>query len=365
MKILLLGGTGAMGTHLKEILVDSGNDVYITSRKQHEGGEPLKYLQGNAHDIDFLSLVLQKDWDAIVDFMVYSTQEFKQRVDMLLNSTKQYIFISSSRVYANSDTPITENSSRLLDCTIDKSFLASDEYSLKKAREEDILTDHLKKNYTIIRPYITYSEQRLQLEDLEIQQWLPRALDGRSIVLSEDMADHFTTLTYGRDVAKGISALIGNERAIGETFHITCGESIRWRDVLSIYSDAIEESTGIRPKVRWIKESLKLNRKESKYQVLYDRLYDRIFDNSKILSLVPSLSFTSPKEGLKKCVMSFIKSGAAKHFSAGTEAVMDRITGERMSISSFDSHSQLFNYLMYRYLCVDRFKKIIQQKYGK
>lgn len=346
-----------MGTHLREILVDSGYDVFITSRKQREGGEHLNFIQGNAHDIDFLSHVLQKDWDAIVDFMIYPTKEFKQRVDMLLNSTKQYFFISSSRVYSDSDSPITEKSSRLLDCSIDKSFLATDEYSLKKAREEDVLICHSKDNFTIIRPYITYSEQRLQLEDLEIQQWLPRAIDGRSIVLSEDMADSYTTLTYGHDVAKGIAALIGEERALGEVFHITCGESIRWRDVLTIYLDTIEESIGIRPKVRWIKESLKVNYEKSKYQVLYDRLYDRIFDNSKILSIVPSLSFTSPKDGLKKCLMSFLKSGAAKRFSIGTEAVMDRITGERMSFSSFGSHYQLFKYLMYRYLCIDKLKR--------
>ena len=346
-----------MGAHLKEILVDSGNDVYITSRKQHEGGKHLKYLHGNAHDIEFLSLVLQKEWDAIVDFMVYSTQEFKQRVDMLLNSTKQYIFISSSRVYADSDLPITEKSSRLLDSSVDKSFLATDEYSLKKAREEDVLKKHLRSNYTIIRPYITYSEQRLQLEDLEIQQWLPRAIDGRSIVISEDIADRLTTLTYGRDVAKGIAALIGNEQAIGETFHITCGESIRWRDVLSIYLDTIQECTGVRPKVRWIKKSFKVKSEESKYQVLYDRLYDRIFDNSKIRAVVPSLSFTPPNKGLKKCLGSFLQSGAAKHFSVGTEAVMDRISGERMRFSSFNSYAQFFKYLMYRYLYVDKLKR--------
>lgn len=357
MKILLLGGTGAMGTHLKEILVDSGNDVYITSRKQHEGGVHLKYIQGNAHEIDFLSLVLQEDWDAIVDFMVYSTHEFKQRVDMLLNSAKQYIFISSSRVYANSDTPITENSVRLLDCSIDNTFLATDEYSLKKAREEDVLTNHIKNNYTIIRPYITYSEHRLQLEDLEIQQWLPRAIDGRSIVLSDDISDHYTTLTYGRDVAKGIASLIGNEKVFGETFHITCGESLKWKDVLAIYLDTLEESTGIRPKVKWIKSSLKANRDESKYQVLYDRLYDRIFDNSKILSFSPYLTFVSPKEGLKNCLKSAIQSNNSKQFSIGSEAVFDRISGERMSLSSFNSYPQLIKYLMYRYLCVNKLKR--------
>lgn len=35
MKILLLGGTGAMGSHLSEIINnDKGNDIVITSRRR-------------------------------------------------------------------------------------------------------------------------------------------------------------------------------------------------------------------------------------------------------------------------------------------------------------------------------------------
>ena len=357
MRVLLLGGTGAMGVHLRDILIDSEFEVFITTRKLREGGEHLHYLHGDAHDLVFLSLVLQQNWDAIVDFMVYSTEEFMQRVDLLLNSTRQYFFISSARVYANSDTPINEKSTRLLDSSTDDTFLASDEYSLKKAREENILSNKFSKNYTIIRPYITYSEQRLQLEDLECQQWLPRALDGRSIVLSEDIADHYTTLTYGRDVAKGITGLIGNEKALGEIFHITCGESLKWREVLAIYLDTIEESTGIRPKVKWIENSFKTKREGAKYQVIYDRLYDRLFDNSKILAVVPSLTFTPPKVGLKKCLESILLSGASKRFSIGTEAAFDRITGERMALSSFNSLTQTIKYLAHRYLYIDVLKR--------
>lgn len=344
-----------MGSHLKDILIETGYEVFVTSRKQRKDGEHLHYLNGNAHDLVFLQLVLQQEWDAIVDFMIYSTEEFKQRVDLLTYATNQYFFISSSRVYANCDVPIKENSLRLLDCSSDNVFLATDEYSLKKAREENILINSSRKNYTIIRPYITYSENRLQLEDLECQQWLPRALDRRTIVLSEDIADKYTTLTYGRDVAKGIASLIGNKNAIGEVFHITCGEPIKWKEVLAIYLDTLEQHTGIRPKVKWIEKSQKLNRKESQYQIIYDRLYNRIFDNSKILSYAPFLSFVSPKEGLRKCLETSLEMGV-NNFTIGTEAVMDRITGERMSISSLKTPVQIIKYLLYRYLYIDKLK---------
>jgi hypothetical protein len=111
--------------------------------------------------------------------MIYTTQSFKERVNFLLDATSQYVFFSSSRVYADSEIPITEDSSRLLDVSQDKKFLSTDEYSLAKARQENILRKSKRKNWTIIRPYITYSENRLQLGILEKEEWLYRALQGR------------------------------------------------------------------------------------------------------------------------------------------------------------------------------------------
>ena len=48
--------------------------------------------------------------------MVYNTDEFRVRVSQLLKATKQYIFISSARVYGptnSSDELINEETPRL------------------------------------------------------------------------------------------------------------------------------------------------------------------------------------------------------------------------------------------------------------
>ena len=136
MEVLILGGTGAMGIHLIERLVAKGIFVTVTSRKDRDSAEYVTYVKGNAHDVNFLTTLLErKRWDVIVDFMVYSTEEFRDRAELLLKSTKQYIFLSSARVYADSKEAITEDSSRLLDVSPDKKFLQTDEYPLSKARE--------------------------------------------------------------------------------------------------------------------------------------------------------------------------------------------------------------------------------------
>ncbi|MBS7212311.1 MAG: NAD-dependent epimerase/dehydratase family protein [Megamonas funiformis] len=103
MNILILGRTGAMGASLVPILAKRGNKVYITSRRKRISEmDNIQYIQGNAHDREFLSSILNnRNYDAIVDFMVYNTAEFKSRIDLLLEHTSQYVYTSSSRVYAN------------------------------------------------------------------------------------------------------------------------------------------------------------------------------------------------------------------------------------------------------------------------
>ena len=167
---------------------------------------------------------MNRKYDVIVDFMVYSTEEFKKRLDILLDHTNQYFFFSSSRCYADSELPIKESSPRLVDVCADKEYLSKDEYGMAKGREENLLMATGKKNWTIIRPYITYNSYRIQLGVYEKEDWLRRALKGRTIVFPKDIAEKKTSLTYGPDVAGALVELIGNENALGEAFHISC----RW-----------------------------------------------------------------------------------------------------------------------------------------
>ena len=172
-----------MGVDLVKILGERGDGVTVTSRSERKSEfNNVKYVKGNAHDTAFLESILNEDYDAIVDFMVYNTEKFRSSRDWLLSATNQYIFLSSSRVYADSRTPITEDSPRLLDVTTDSEYLQTDEYALTKARQENLLFESGKTNWTIIRPYITYSNQRLQLGVYEKELWLYRAMHDKTTV---------------------------------------------------------------------------------------------------------------------------------------------------------------------------------------
>ena len=68
MKILVLGGTGAMGVDLVKNLARRGENVTVTSRiKRKSELENVRYIQGNAHDSVFLQTLLNDNFDVIVD----------------------------------------------------------------------------------------------------------------------------------------------------------------------------------------------------------------------------------------------------------------------------------------------------------
>lgn len=113
--------------------------------------------------------------------------------------------------------------------------MKTDEYALAKARQENILFNSSKKNWTIIRPYKTYNDNRFQLGMFEKEDWLYRVMMGKTLVFPKEMAKKKTTLTNAIDVSVAIKNLIGNQAAYGEAFHITTTESITWQNVLDIY----------------------------------------------------------------------------------------------------------------------------------
>lgn len=350
MKILILGGTGAMGMHLVECFKNTKIEVFVTSRKSRNSEQNVKYVKGNAKDFNFLQDLLTDKWDAIVDFMVYNTITFKKHIDLILNATSHYLFLSSSRVYADTkDEPINESSARLLDVSDDENYLLTDNYALTKARQEDILKESKKLNWTIIRPYITYSENKFQLGVFEKEDWLYRALKGRTIVFSYEISLKLTTLTYGFDVAKGIFNTIGNSDAKGRVFNITTNESKTWSEILNIYLNVLENFLGKRPKYKLLKFPEFLSIHSEKYQIQYDRIYNRKFDNSRISNLVEVDNFKKVDEGLETCLKEFLQKPNFNTIDWRKEAIKDRQTNEKASLKEIENFKNKIKYLVYRY----------------
>lgn len=197
MKVLVLGGTGAIGGHVCRLLAEAGWHVTCSTRSDRFSSKAnISYIKGNAKDRAFLDELLRERWTAIVDFMVWSTQEFRQCCQALLSATDQYVFTSSYRVYSDSPV-ITEESPRLLDTLDDQAYLQTDEYALCKARCENALFESDTNNWTIVRPTITYDGSgRFQLGVHESRTWLWRALNRIPVPMPDEMLEKQATISW-------------------------------------------------------------------------------------------------------------------------------------------------------------------------
>lgn len=304
-KALILGGTGAMGVYLVPELASMGYNVQVVSLDDVVSYNPrISYAKANSKDIDYLKELLKNKYDVIVDFMLYSTVEFKERYDILCQNTDHYIFLSSYRVYDGSDVPITENTPRLLDVSKDKDFLATEDYSLYKARQEDILQESKYDNWTIVRPAITYSKFRYQLVTLEARDLIARALKGLTVVLPREALSVQATMSWAGDVAKLFSHLCLNSAAFRECYTLATAEHHTWGEIAEYYKEII----GLKYVTADTEDYLKIRggAPVARYQLAYDRLFERIVDNSKVLRVT----------GLKQEDFMLLRSGLEKELSA-------------------------------------------------
>ncbi len=344
MKVLILGGTGAIGTSLIDILLEknSAADITVTSREAHiSGNSRLKYIKGNARNVAFINELLSiTKFDVIIDFMNYDLEEFRERINLLLDSTDHYVWFSSCRVYAESSERLTEKSPRLLEKSTDNSFLATNRYALRKARQEDLMYSTKKKNFTIIRPYITYNSERLQLGILEKEHWLYRLLNGKRLVLSNTMLDKETSLTNAQDVSEAIVDLIMKGSPKGEIFQIATSEITTWRNILNLYIEILRKELGINP-IIYSSDNIKAVEMlwEGGYNTIYDRNYNRSFDSSKInKALGREIHYTPIKLGLSNCLMNFLKSNRKfLRIHPEYEAYQDLMCDEYSKIDYFNS----------------------------
>jgi len=290
-KVLVLGGTGAMGRYAVPELLRLGFHVDVIALNTLPAeSEHVTYTVADAMDDNWLKDYLKdRHYDAILDYMNYKLPEFRSRVDFLLDNTNHYLFLSSCRVYADEEIPVREDSPRLLDVSKDQDYLAryETEYSLYKAMEEDLLINSGKKNWTIILPATTYSTGRSQLVTLEANVFVRRALQGKKVILPREAMDRPATLSWGGDVGVMIARLVCNEKAKGEKVIVASAEHHTWKEIEEIYKKLLPlecEWVDMETYLRAISPNEE-RYPYMKYQLIYARMFHRITDNSKVLAL--------------------------------------------------------------------------------
>ena len=142
-KVLVLGA-GIMASHMVPYLADQGYDVDVFTLLDTVSDRPnVKYFKQDAKDPATRRQYLANNYDCIVDYLQYSSQEAPFVLPEMLDHTGQYIFTSTGRIYDNLECPVRETSPRLLDSCKDPLLVNSDDSArLRTARDiADTLTE--------------------------------------------------------------------------------------------------------------------------------------------------------------------------------------------------------------------------------
>jgi len=293
-KVLLIAGGGTLGTYTAEECLRLGYKVDIICLEDNVSNNGnLKYYKAKA-TIEYLAKLFSEiHYDGIVNFIHYP--DYKDYIpyhELLSKNTEHLIFLSSYRVYADLQHPITENAPQLIDVIKDNPvFHEKETYALAKSRSEQYLANNqCPKNWTVVRPVISFSDRRLDINMVSGHIVVDAVQEGKTVQLPLEAKNLTAGLDWAGNSGKLIANLLFKENTIGEAYTISTAQNLTWSEVADIYTELLNV------KFEWVPA----NYSHDTWHWYYDRAYDRVIDNSKVLKAtrLKSTDFKSIKEGV-------------------------------------------------------------------
>lgn len=325
MKVLLIGGTGVLSTDIRELSIKKNYEVYILNRGRNKNdniSEKVHFIKGDIRQVEKLKDYFKdKYFDVVVDFLSYCERDIKDTLEIFNNKCNQYIFISSATAYRK-----TEKGEKI---TEDYELSNPNwKYAEGKKECEDYLKINYEKNgqkYTVVRPYVTYSDTRIPFAIIpHDKQWTlaNRILNNKPIVLW-DNGVATCTLTSTKDFAVGIVGLFGNEKAYNEAFHITTDYTLTWYEALQYIGKALgKEVIVANIPSKYIISVMP----DLKGVLLGDKGLDREFDNTKIKSAVPEFNAQIKfEDGIKSTIEFYKNNKFMQGIDYGWDARIDNL----------------------------------------
>ena len=300
--VLLIGGGGTLGTPITEELLKLGCNVdVICPEEKISNNEHLVYHRDYVSEELLRNLFAKKHYHGIVNLIHYpDVEKYKQIHPLLSSNTDHLIFLSSYRVYADEEHPITEESPMLLDVSKDEAFLAKENYALSKAKGERYLRASGTTNWTAVRPVISFSQYRFDLITTSGQTIPKKAQQNEPIELPLAAKDLTAGWDWAGNSGKLIAHLLFKPEALGQSYTISTAQNLKWSEAADLFT----KLTGA--KFEWIDTDSYIAKyvgddKGHLWRLIYDRFFDREMDNSKVLAAtgLTADDFLPVEEGLR------------------------------------------------------------------
>lgn len=321
IRVLYIGGTGTISASCVRRSLSAGHDVTVLNRGSSRRPLPegVREITADVRDAAALrgAMSAAGDFDVVADFLSFTPDHVQTALGQFEGRTGQYVFISSASAYQKPPVrlPVTEST------PLRNPFWA---YSRDKIACEDVLVAAYRERglpMTIIRPSHTYDEQMIPT----LGGWtdIARMRAGRPVVIHGD-GTSLWTITHSEDFAVAFTGLLGNPRAIGESFTITGSHAPSWNSIYGWLADAAGVA---RPDfVHVASETIAAFEPEFGPGLLGDKAHSVVFDNAKVTALVPDFGTTITfDEGARRIVRHFDGHPELQRLDEGHDAAFDRI----------------------------------------
>jgi nucleoside-diphosphate-sugar epimerase len=306
MKILFIGGTGLISSACSELAIERGHGLFLLNRSastKYPAPKHSTILQADIHadEAHLSTLLAGHRFDAVVDFIAFTPEDIARDISLFRDKTDQFVFISSASAYQKplQNYLITEKTPLVNPFwEYSRNKIACEELLMKACREDGFPA-------TIIRPSHTYGPSQIPLCVAGwVHPWtgIDRMKRGKQMIVSGD-GTSLWVLTWNTDFAKGLVGMLGNQKAVGETFHITSDQALSWNQIyLEVY-----QALGLTPNMIHIPADLiAVYDKDSIGSLIGDKSNTVVFDNSKIKRFVPDFNCeVNWAEGLRRSLAWF------------------------------------------------------------
>jgi nucleoside-diphosphate-sugar epimerase len=319
MKVLFIGGTGIISSACSRVAVEAGLQLFHLRRGKTGRQVPLgiKMLTGDMRDpASARAAIGNLKFDVVVDFIAFTPEQIALDIELFRGRTGQFVFISSASAYQTPPGSLPVSESTPLDNPVW-------EYSRDKiACEEALLTAYRREKFpfTVVRPSHTYDRTLFPVHGGYTV--VHRMRQGKPVVVHGD-GTSLWTLTHHEDFARAFVGLLGNARAIGDTFHITSDEWLSWNQIHLLLARA----AGAEAKLTYLPSHIiaKVDR-EWGDSLLGDKTHSMIFDNSKVKRLVPGWEARIPFSRGAEEIMAYYDGDPIRQVvDPAFDAAMDRL----------------------------------------
>ena len=324
MRVLFIGGTGIISTACTALATQRGIHLTLLTRGKREVQIPrgVEMIAGDVNSPAVSARLAEEKFDAVVDWIAFTPADIERDINLFRGRTRQFVFISSASVYQKppSHYLITE-STPLANPYWDysRNKIACEERLMQVYRDEGFPV-------TIVRPSLTYGET---LIPLIMNSWaemsytvVHRMLRGEEVIVPGD-GTSLWVLTHNSDFAKGFVGLLGNEQAVGHSFHITSDEVLTWNQIYAIVGAAV----GVEPKILHIpSDFIVACQPDKEGSLLGDKSMSVVFDNTKIKRFVPGYcATTSFAQGIRQSLAWFDADPARKRIDHDADAALNKL----------------------------------------